>query len=320
MTEPTIEQARCLAEKLLGRRADRLEPFRPADGGYDSHTFRLWAGGDAMLLKIMKRSGDPVGVYFHSRLRKAGIPVPELIAFDGQAGPEGQACVVWEWIAGRPVHWPKREPCPFDEAEFGRLMRRIHDLRFDGPFGLLGDDISARTFSWSLHIRPVAQTWAGLFDCPGAADRLLAKGYLDQHEAEILSSLPEHLSGELAAAECRLLHTDLRNNLILDPRTGRIRAVLDYTESCAGDPRWELAIIDFWFTDRLVHYLPFDMARFRAAYGTDHNPRDALGRFYLAALLAFDEMPNWDPTSLSARWGIATLKSIVDTFAGKDDA
>ena len=314
MSEPTLEEALSTAEKLLSRCPDRIERFYPSRGGSDSYTFRLWLASDPMLLKIMKRPGDPVGVYFHSRLRNAGLPVPELIAFSGTGGPFGQACAVWEWVEGQPVNWRKREPCPFDEAEFGELLRRIHELTFDGPFGFLGDDLSHRSFSWSPDIRPACQKWSEHFDCRAAAQRLLEKGYLEPGEADMFASLPQRLNHELDAAPCRLLHTDLRNNLMLDPATGHIRAMLDYTESTAGDPRWELALIDFRFADRLVHYLPFDMNRFRAAYGTTHNPRDALGRFYLAAILAFDELPNCHPTSLRGKWQIVMLKSVLDTF------
>jgi len=310
----TPREARHLAETMLGCKVHRLEPFLPQAGGNDSHAFRLWVGPEAMLLKIMKQPNTPVGMYFHGRLEEAGIPVPRLHAFSPNAGPEGRACVIWEWIEGLPVHWPKRAPCPFDEGEFGALLRCIHELRFDGPFGFLGDDLSDRSFSWSPHLRAASDTWKGFFDFTSASRWLAAKRYLDMHEAEVFISLPDRLSDPLSEAKCRLLHTDLKTNLILDPRSRRIRAVLDYTDCCAGDPRWELALVDYWFAERIVHYLPFDMARFREAYGTDHNPKDDLGRFYLAAILALDELAGAGTDSLKGKWALATLKSVIDSF------
>ena len=89
-----------------------------------------------MLLKVKKDPGSPVGVYFHARLKDAEVPVPELIAFDAAAGAAGEACAVWEWVEGVPAEWQAGDACPYDEAEFGTLLRRIHDLRYDGPFGL----------------------------------------------------------------------------------------------------------------------------------------------------------------------------------------
>jgi aminoglycoside phosphotransferase (APT) family kinase protein len=313
---PTIHDAERLASDMLGRTPDRCEAYSPQHGGSDSHAYRLRAGSDDLLLKIMKHPGHPVGTYFHGRLREAGIPVPELVAFTPDSGPAGQACVIWEWVEGRTVNWQKREPCPFDEAEFAELLRRIHALEFDGLYGILGDDLSSRTFSWSPRIRPVCERWVDHFDFPAVAESVLSRGYIAAAEAEVLASLPERLDGALCDAPCRLLHTDLRNNVILAHGSRRILAVIDYTESCAGDPRWELAMIDFRFADRLNHYLPFDMQRFRDAYGTTHNPRDAVGRFYLAAMLAFDELPNCDPDSLAGQWQIATLRSVLDSFDG----
>lgn len=159
-----------------------------------------------------------------------------------------------------------------------------------------------------------ADTWSGVFDCEAAAEGLVDGGHISREEADAFASLPGRLSAELDVTECRLLHMDLRSNLILDPATGRLRAVVDYTEAFAGDPRFELAVVDFWFTDRMAHLLPFDMSRFRAAYGTDHNSRDALGRFYLAIILVCDEIPGSDPSSPKGQWSIATFRSILDSF------
>ena len=142
-----VGQALAVAERMLGRRPDRVEPFQPAVGGDDSYSFRLWVGSDAMLLKIKKRPGSPIGVYFHRRLKDAGVPVPELIAFDAGAGPNEQASAIWEWIDGKAAQWQPDGPCPYDEGEMGEILRRIHELKFDGDFGFLGDDISNRTFT-----------------------------------------------------------------------------------------------------------------------------------------------------------------------------
>ncbi len=105
MSAITLSQALCVAESLLGRRPGCIRALHPVVGGDDSHGFRLWAGNEAMLLKINKRVGTPIGVYFHGRLKEAGLPVPELIAFDSNGGPHGQACTIWEWVDGEPAGW-----------------------------------------------------------------------------------------------------------------------------------------------------------------------------------------------------------------------
>lgn len=199
-------QAIGIAIHLLKRRPDHLEFFRPAVGGDDSHSFRLRLGGEQMLLKIKRRPGSPVGVYCHSRLKEAGLPVPELVAFDPRSGPKGEACTIWEWVDGTPAEWGPDEPCPYAEAELGELLRRIHDLRFDGPFGSLGDDLASRSFAPLPDLGPVSDTWPGFFHCDRAAQRCFDKGYLDQRQADILSSLPERI---IVGQETRSCPTDL---------------------------------------------------------------------------------------------------------------
>jgi len=312
----TIEQATAIAESLLDHRPTYIERFDPVVGGNDSYSFRILRGGEAMLLKVKKTAASPVGTYFHRRLKQAGVPVPELIAFDPTVGPAGQACAVWEWIDGKPATWAPPEPCPYDEGEFGRLLRRIHDLTFDGRFGLLGDDLSARSFTSHPDLGPTSEVWAGFFHCDRAARRYFDKGYLDRREADLLSSLSGVLADELNSAPPHLLHMgDIMHhgNMILEPDSGRILAVVDYVEATAGDPRWELACVDFYFQ----HYpwpAPFDMQRFRAAYGTDHDPEDRLGRFYLLAVLIVEKLLFFDPASSRGRWAIQTVKNLLKTF------
>jgi len=317
MAELTSELALRVAEQLMGHRPERVEPFRPAVGGDDSHTFRLWAGGEPMLLKIKKRPGSPVGVYFYGRIKEAGVPVPALLAFSRDAGPRGEACVVWQWVDGVPAAWGPGEPCPYDEAEFGRLLRRIHDLRFDGPFGFLGDDISERSFTCGPDLAPTSNTWPGFFLCDGAARRFFDKGYLSRSEADNLASLPELLDEEVGNADARLLHMgDIMHNgnMIVDPRSRRILAVVDYVESMAGDPRWELAWVDYYFDLFPFYQASFDMARFRAAYGTDHDPTDATGRFYLAAILLFAKLLWFKAGEPRTQWALNTVKNILAGF------
>ena len=317
MSTVTYEQALSTAEELLGRFPDRIEPFHPTVGGDDSHGFRLWAGRDPMLLKIKKRPGSPVGVYFHRRVKDAGVPVPALIAFSPTAGPGREACAVWEWIDGKPADWGPGEPCPYDEAEFGRILRCVHDLRFDGPFGFLGDEPPASASPCLPDCGPVSESWQGFFGFERAARRYFDKGYFDKNEADILSSLPIRLSDELNAAEPRLLHMgDIMHNgnMIVEPNTGRIIAVVDYVESMAGDPRWELAWVDYYFEQNPFARACFDMARFRAGYGANHDPNDALGRFYLVAVLVFEKLLFFEPASPRGRWAIGTVRSILRTL------
>ncbi|MHB9107146.1 MAG: phosphotransferase family protein [Armatimonadota bacterium] len=311
------DQALVIVERLLGKAPDRLEPFRPDEGGDDSHAFRLSSGGQALLLKIKKRAGTPIGIYFHRRIRDAGIPVPALIAFDGGAGPLGEACAIWEWVEGVPAAWGEGQSCPYDEAELGELLRRIHDLPFDGDFGFLGDNLSRRTFSYAPDLAPVSPTWTGIFHCDRAAQRYLAMGYLNEWEASILAELPERLDGVLRDVPCRLLHGSEpmhHGNCLVGPRTRRISAVLDYVESMAGDPRWELAWFDYYFAQFPYADEPFNLQRFRDAYGDDYCADDPVARFYLAAILVFEKLLYFRQGEPRFQWAIEKLKTILSEF------
>jgi aminoglycoside phosphotransferase (APT) family kinase protein len=307
-----------IAEQMLGRAPDRIEPFEPRVGGDDSHSFRLWCDGEAMLLKVKKDPDSPIGVYFHRRAREAGVPTPALVGFEPVAGPCEEACAIWEWIEGVPAEWSEGEPCPYDEAELGRLLRLLHELRCELPYGMLGDDPPARHFRSHPALGPVSDTWSGFFHCDRAARRYRDMGYLSSGEADTLASLPDRLAERLDAAEPRLLHMGdvmFQGNVLVDPDSGTIRAVVDYVESTAGDPRWELAWFDYYFTQYPCEKLEFDMPRFRRAYGTDHDPDDDLGRFYLLAILAFEKLLFFDPASPRGRWATGKLKEILAHFS-----
>ncbi len=313
-----VDRASRIAARLLGRSPERTEAFQPTVGGDDSYGFRLRLGKDEMLLKIKKHPGSPIGLYFHSRLREASLPVPGLIAFSPDAGPNGETCAIWEWVEGDPAEWGPGEPCPYDEAELGELLRRIHDLEFDGPFGFLGDDLSARSFTPLPDLGPISGTWPDFFHCGRAAQRYSSKGYLNRREVDILASLPEILRDELTKAEPRLLHmSDIMHNGNMLVRNGRIVAIVDYVESMAGDPRWELAWFDYYFGALPFRRSPFDMARFRAAYGTAHDAQDDLGRFYLLAILLFEKLLWLDANSERGRWAIGTVKDALRTYAAR---
>ena len=59
-----------------------------------------------------------------------------------------------------------------------------------------------------------------------------------------------------------------------------------------------------------------DSHGFRAAYGTDHDPQDDLGRFYLLAILVFEKLLFYDPAALRGRWAITTLKGNLRVIGG----
>lgn len=97
-------------------------------------------GEREMFLKINKRADQPIGVYYYRRLREAGVPVPELIEFSPDAGPEGQRCALFEWVAGMPAEFDCVDTPPYDEAQLGDIMWTIHDIAHEDGFRHLDDE------------------------------------------------------------------------------------------------------------------------------------------------------------------------------------
>jgi hypothetical protein len=178
---------------------------------------------------------------------------------------------------------------------------------------------------------PLSETWLGFFHCDRAARRYRDMGYLTAREARALSDLPlrlEPLFAPLFArppgghVEPRLLHNgDIMHhgNMIVAPDAsqehgGHIAAVVDYVESMTGDPRWELAWVDFYFSQYPYYPVSFDMARFRAGYGANHDPEDEIGRFYLLAILIFEKLLFYKLETRRGAWAIAKVKELLQTL------
>lgn len=60
-----------------------------------------------------------------------------------------------------------------------------------------------------------------------------------------------------------------------------------------------------------------DSYSFRTAYGTDHDPQNDLGRFCLLAVLVFEKLLFYDPSTPRGRWAITTLKDNLRVVGGR---
>lgn len=297
-------QALQIAHRLLGRRPERVGQFHPSAGGDDSWSFRLWVGRRPLLLKVMVRPGIPIGAYFHGRLREVGLPVPDLVAFAPDGGPDGAACGVFEWVEGTAAEFDSRERPPYDEGEFGRLLRTIHDLRHEGGFGRLDDRGRTSHREWGDWVSELAEWTTAACVRRGACAPELVEG---------LRRLPERFANDLAAAPPALLHYgDIMHNgnLIVDPARRQILAVVDFSDAIVGDPRLELAWVDLYFGAYGYFGRGFDLTRFRLAYGDEADPGDRLRLFYVA--LALVTMLTYvDPDSERARHHRMLLQDTV---------
>jgi len=151
------------AGEMLGFSPDDVERVRPRPGACEPYCYRVRKGTDTTFLKIQRNAqAEPVGLYFHRRLREAGLPVPKLIHLDRGDEHEGRGASIWEYVAGIQAHFPDGS-CLLDETECVERLREIHELSFDGPFCFLGDVPSERWFG------PASDHWGDMFPFEVAA-------------------------------------------------------------------------------------------------------------------------------------------------------
>ncbi len=247
--------------------------------------------------------------YLRNRpLGEAGLPVPELVAWHPSVGPEERPCAIWEYIDGDQANWLKLKACPYDEAHCGELLRRIHALDYEGSFCFPGDE------GCNPHLGPCVDSWSDMFPVAKAARSYFDQGRLNRRQADLLVSLPEQLASELGRVEKRLLHMDFlyNGNLILERGGKRIISIVDGAESMSGDPRLELAYFDFGYPGS---GWTFDMERFRAGYGTEHDPQDPLGRFYQLNYYLFERFDYYYVNGDRGERYQEEIKALLDTFA-----
>ena len=309
-------EARVAAEQLLGSEPEEIVQLRFTAGGGESDCFRLRLSGEDLFMKMNHRPGEPLGIYFHARLHKSGLPVPELIAWHAKVGPRATACGIWEFVDGVESSFDNTPgSCPYDEAQNGDLLRQIHALTYVGPYCFPGDDSPAD------HFGPCSETWLDMFPCVETAASYFDQGLMDKNEADILASLPETMAAELSDVPKRLLHMDFigNGNFIIEPGSRRIVAIVDGAESMVGDPRLELSLYDYAFAEGnagLVHNNSegFNIERFRESYGVTHDPDDQIGRFYVLMVLLFERFFYSYVAGQRGKYHLDEIRSRLHTF------
>ncbi|QLH78521.1 phosphotransferase [Halosimplex rubrum] len=199
--------------------------------------------------------------------RETDLPVPERYGVRESHESAPAPAFLMEHLPGDSPP-PVTDPTPDDSGEgraadrllreSGRHLARIHDLRTFESFGELVADPDRRTTAdgGSPAAKPVVRdghnTWTGRV---GTLIAFSLDGLADTRFADLESDLREYADERLAtldfAAEAALLHGDYRpGNLLGDPETGRVTAVLDWGAAQAGDPRYELAWVVREFSAR----------------------------------------------------------------------
>jgi aminoglycoside phosphotransferase (APT) family kinase protein len=161
--------------------------------------------------------------------------------------------------------------CPYDEADFGAILRTLHSTRVTGAGPI--DDLGQTYFAtWGAFLATMADE---------ALKMCLERGSIDGqlHRALRRSWLPQ--LRELVEVEPRLLHLESLgfSNILYDPATRRITGLLDYEDCVGGDPLFEFAWLYYYFGGRDSGQKYFDYRRFLEGYGPHPEPGDRLALY-----------------------------------------
>ncbi len=213
-----------------------LHDARAADGGYSNETFVGTYFRERAYLRLYQ--GDPrravIDLAVMRRLRGV-VPLPQVLA----AEPRGVAGIP-PYIVTADVEGKRADrlldrglPLPAANAlgrQCARLVSLLRGFRFEhgGPW----TDPDLRVGEWPASLQTL-RSWYEHLE-PG-----LAAAGLGRRSTPGLRPLVQAASQRLASAGQRpasLVHGDLNGkNLLIDANTGRLRAVLDWEYSHAGD-------------------------------------------------------------------------------------
>jgi aminoglycoside phosphotransferase (APT) family kinase protein len=261
----------------LGRRLVRLTRRVGGGGGFKSTVYFAQTAEGSLVVRAPHRGtgwnarliGCPdyhcvAGAYALGRLTALGQPVPELLALEPSPAVLGGPFAVFSRVAG--VHLADYSEqwsvWPYPEEQWGEFLRACHSLQPVRGAGPVDDQGIGWSGSWSEYVsRLLLARTEEHADCLppdfGARWRRLLERY-----AVLLDQRPVRLLQMESNGYC---------NLILDPVTHCIKAVIDFEEVTAGDPLFELVSMAWYLGRRGVsdhgEHTCFQWKRFSLGYG-----------------------------------------------------
>lgn len=268
-----------------------LVPVVP--GGWDNRSFRL---GPELMVRVPARRAYAAQVAVEQewlpRLA-SGLPlaIPEPVAMGRASAVLPWAWSVYRWLEGEPLDRVPEADLVALAGELGRFLARLHRAPTGGapPAGAGSFHRGGDLAHYGPEVEVSLDRLAGAADVP-AARQVWKRALTSRWERS-----PMWVHGDVAPG-----------NLLL--RGGRLAAVIDWGQACAGDPACDLAIA--WATldeparAALREAMPLDDAAWHRGAGW------ALWK----ALIVAAEMPGTDPAQRPrAR---ATLTALLGNGAG----
>jgi aminoglycoside phosphotransferase (APT) family kinase protein len=229
MSLPTAD---ALCRRLLGRAPDRIEPLVAWD---HKAAYRCVIGDDAFVCKVDVQLDEVLReIDGLERAAAAGIAVPKVVAADTGA-------FAMRWVAGTALTYSS--PAEWWRAA-GREVRRVHAV---APPPYSGGGFAPARDSWEAAI--AAEVEEELEKC-------VRENGLDQEAAPRIRGAVADARDELAAAPSAWYHGDLQpDHVIVDPESGEIAAIIDWSDQGKGDGAWDIAVLTLDDESRLDAFL-----------------------------------------------------------------
>lgn len=242
MGEFTEAHAERACVEVLGARPTHVTAKRDV-------TFLAEVDGRTVVVKFARASGRSTPLaeaWAYDQCRRLGVRAPEVLGTTSD--PE---CIVTAALPGQSLWKLPDSPVHATAwAEAGRDLRALHEIALEG-FGQL---------QWSEATESptgMAKGWSPFLEF--ARDRGLPHlgrhGVIPAAAAETLARRLDEVASEVAHfTDGRLLHGDLEGGHIYVHDDAYV-GLIDFDQSQAGDPRWDLARVPLWDGDAALDAL-----------------------------------------------------------------
>jgi hygromycin-B 4-O-kinase len=235
--KPSLSQSR--VEEILRSGVGEIRGLHRLAEGEESQAFGFAHGAVNLVARFNpSRRGFDKDDFAYRKFRSPSLPVPEILLV---SEPEpGLYLCVSSRAPGETLQDLEPASLPGMVGPVGRVMEAIAaaDVSPIAGFG-----------PWDAEGRGDAESWAEFLT--SIADRsrhdwVRAGRYVDMREVDPLLGRVHEFSNYCPEAR-QLVHGDFGSNNVIEHQ-GRITAVIDWSESLAGDALYDVANVFFWRT------------------------------------------------------------------------
>lgn len=226
------------------------------------------------------------------KLRKAGLPVPQVVALDTTRKIiPGRVLSVTERLPGTslPRSFEKENMSPELLKQLGEALRKIHHLAVDRGYGFIKTNGEGSYNRWDKFVLEP-------FD-PTKFKKLTESGQINPADIDAAIAIGRSRAGVLANVPRRLLHGDFGMGNILH-EGDRLTGIVDLENAKSGDPIWDIALFMIYEEARIGGSQ--GLKAFLEGYGkpnllSDPNARERFNLYKLSNILYGLEWYSYQP-------------------------